>query len=63
MEEVTHLYEKGILGIYQCNNCGAYASLPGKIEHYSSCVQGEAKKWEKNYDDTNEKEVSNGSSN
>jgi len=42
--------------IVTCNDCGAYAPKGTPLEHYISCVPGEAKKWEEFYEKANELE-------
>ena len=32
-----------------CNNCGAFADKPEKINHFKSCQPGSAKRWEEYY--------------
>lgn len=41
--------------IFQCNNCGAYASTAKAIQHFPTCKPGESKRWEGFYNDANEK--------
>lgn len=41
-------------GVWQCNDCGAYADKKENIQHHSTCVPGEAKKWEEFYSANNE---------
>jgi hypothetical protein len=43
-------------GICVCNNCGAHAASPQKIEHFATCRRGEAARWEKFYLDTGKAE-------
>jgi hypothetical protein len=38
-------------GVVTCNDCGAHAETVEQIEHYASCVAGEAQKWEAFYKD------------
>jgi len=52
-EEVTWVMDD----ICVCNNCGAFADSPEKIEHHKTCTPGEAKKWEKFYSRSNEEIV------
>jgi hypothetical protein len=40
-----------------CDNCGAHASSPEKIEHFKTCQKSESKKWEKFYSSSDEEEV------
>lgn len=48
--ETTHLED---IGVHVCDNCGAHSDEIKTITHYDSCTPGEAKKWEKYYNDTN----------
>jgi hypothetical protein len=41
-------------GVWQCNDCGAYADKKENIVHYDSCQPGESKKWEDFYEDQKE---------
>jgi hypothetical protein len=36
--------------VFQCDDCGAYASLPEQVGHYPDCKGGESKRWKKHYD-------------
>jgi len=40
-------------GIIVCNDCGAHTTMGHEltIEHYPTCVPGEAEKWVKYYDE------------
>ena len=49
MPEVTW-----IGGICVCDNCGAYAESEKEIKHHKTCKPGEAKKWEKIYEENEE---------
>lgn len=51
MEEVTYIEEAEV---YSCNNCGAYSSTPQTIAHIATCKRGEAKRWERHYQEGNE---------
>jgi hypothetical protein len=44
-EEVTWVED----GVCACDNCGAFATTPDKIEHYPNCKAGESKRWEEIY--------------
>ena len=33
-----------IVRVWQCNDCGAHAKSKKEIEHYDSCVPGDAEK-------------------
>lgn len=46
MNEYTFIKEAGI---WQCNDCGAYAAKREDVKHYDSCMPGESKKWEEFY--------------
>lgn len=38
--------------VYNCNNCGAHSlTSPEDIKHHDGCKPGEAKRWEKHYED------------
>jgi len=56
-DDFTHLCEpEADLDIWQCNNCGAHADKKEDVKHYPKCVSGDAKKWEKFYEDANEED-------
>jgi len=40
-----------IEGIWQCNDCGAYADVKDEITHYDSCTPGDCDKWECNMEE------------
>ena len=42
---------EGAREIHSCNNCGAYADKPENVKHHETCTPGEAKKWEKYYEE------------
>lgn len=44
--QVEHLVD---MGVHQCMDCGAHASRPEWIEHYSTCEPGSARRWEEFY--------------
>ena len=52
MPEVTWVLDD----VCVCNNCGAHAETEAGIKHFKTCKPGEAKKWEKFYEEGN-KEV------
>lgn len=33
--------------LYVCDDCGAFGSTEGEVNHHESCVPGEFKKWQK----------------
>ena len=45
-DEYTYIEEAGI---WQCNNCGAYATEKTDIKHYASCKPGESEYWKEYY--------------
>lgn len=42
--------------MFICNNCGAQSENIETINHHNTCKNGEAKKWEKFYEDANEEQ-------
>jgi hypothetical protein len=52
--EITFIDEEGI---YVCNNCGAHATSPEKIQHFATCSPGESEKWEKIYTEATSEET------
>lgn len=52
--ETTFIEEAGV---HICNNCGAHAPFPEKIEHHATCMRGESKKWEKIYTEATTQEI------
>lgn len=57
MSETTHIVDRECdLDIHQCDNCGAYAPKAENIKHHATCTPGEAKKWEKFYEEANAEE-------
>ena len=40
--------------IFVCNNCGAHAETIESISHHNTCKKGEAKKWEKFYEENSD---------
>jgi len=40
--------------MWQCNNCGAYATTREAIQHHSTCKPGEAEYWEEFYTSNSE---------
>ena len=49
-DEQTYIDEADV---YVCNNCGAFAASGKTITHYTTCRAGEAKYWEKFYNEDN----------
>lgn len=58
--EVTEIKLEDDDSVFVCDNCGAYASRAEDIIHYGSCTPGEAKKWERFYEEANEEEAAFG---
>lgn len=54
----THVCTEAEVGydVHVCNDCGAHAETPDKVAHYSSCVAGEHKHWERYYEQANNEE-------
>lgn len=55
IQQATSIAEDGF-DTWQCINCGAYAETIDKIQHADNCKPGEARKWEKFYEDANAEE-------
>ena len=50
-DEITHM-DEGDLDVWSCTNCGAHSLTgPEDIKHHDTCVPGDAKRWEKWYDE------------
>lgn len=57
-DEITHLDDDD-LDVWSCDNCGAHSLTgPDDIKHYVTCTPGEAKYWEKHYEDDDESDCS-----
>ncbi len=55
-DEITYMGEDD-LDVWSCNNCGAHSLTgPEDIKHHATCTPGEAKHWEKFYNDAEEHE-------
>ena len=60
MKTYTRIRDKEAdIDIVSCNDCGAHANKKENVQHYPTCIDGESKKWEKEYNDAY-KEANNG---
>lgn len=57
MEHTYTRVDEDSVHVVVCNDCGAYAATKEAIAHYSSCKPGEAKRWEKYYEKSDEARI------
>lgn len=52
MENGYTYIEEG--NVFVCNDCGAFASSEGEVNHHETCKPGESKEWEDFYNEEEE---------